>query len=242
MSAISPRPIDPPKELTPQHDGRPLVTIEHVKEHPDVQALIKAADSAMEAQGYTEHGFRHVGLVSRIAQNILLRLERSERQAELAAIAGYLHDIGNTINRFDHATTGAILAKDILLPLGMRWDELATVLGAIGNHEERIGEPISDVSAALIIADKSDVHRTRVRHQNPLTFDIHDRVNFASQRSFARVDGAARTVTLDIAIDTEQASLADYFNIFLNRMALIKRSCDFIGVEFRLEINRTRMI
>ena len=223
-------------------DEREPVTIERVKEHPDVHSLIKAADAAMEAQGYTEHGFRHVGLVSRIAQNILLRLDRSERQAELAAIAGYLHDIGNTINRHDHATSGAILAKDILLPMGMCWDELATVLGAIGNHEERIGEPISDVSAALIIADKSDVHRTRVRHQNPLSFDIHDRVNFASQRSFVRVEGAARTLTLDIAIDTEQASLADYFNIFLKRMSLIKRSCDFLGVEFRLEMNRTRMI
>ena len=231
-----------PNELLISREERANVSIEQIREHPDVHALIKSADAAMEAQGYTEHGFRHVGLVSRIAQNILLRLERPERQAELAAIAGYLHDIGNTINRFDHATTGALIAKDLLLPLGMRWDELALVLGAIGNHEERIGEPVSDISAALIIADKSDVHRTRVRHQNPLTFDIHDRVNFASQRSFVRVDGAAQTLTLDIAIDTEQASLADYFNIFLNRMTLIKRSCDLLGVEFRLEMNRTRMI
>lgn len=219
-----------------------LVTLDQVKEKPDAQALIRAADDQLGALGYTEHGFRHAGLVANIAQNVLLRLGRPERQAQLAAIAGYLHDIGNVVNRQDHATAGALVARDLLREMGMRWDELALVVGAIGNHEERIGEPASDVSAALIIADKSDVHRTRVRNQNPLTFDIHDRVNSASQRSFVRVNDHDKTITLEITIDKEQASLADYFNIFLPRMMFIKRSSDFLGVQFRLEINQTRML
>jgi metal-dependent HD superfamily phosphatase/phosphodiesterase len=218
------------------------VTFDQLKDHPSIHALIRAADEALGAQGYTEHGFRHAGLVAHIAHNILVRLDRPERQAHLAAIAGYLHDIGNVVNRFDHATSGALLAKDILLSQGLRWDDLAVVMGAIGNHEERIGEPVSDASAAVIIADKSDVHRTRVRNTNPLTFDVHDRVNYAAQRSFVRVNEQDRTLTLELTIDTSQASLADYFNIFSSRMMFIKRSCDFLGVQFRLEINQTRII
>ena len=128
------------------------ITLELVKEHPDVHALIKSADDALGVQGFTEHGFRHAGLVSHIAQNVLVRLERPERRARLAAIAGYLHDIGNVVNRADHATAGALIAKDLLLGMGMHWDDLALVVGAIGNHEERIGEPVSDISAAVIIA------------------------------------------------------------------------------------------
>ena len=218
------------------------ITIETLKDNPEVHALIRAADEQLGAMGYTEHGFRHMSLVAHIAHNVLIRLDRSERQAQLAAVAGYLHDIGNLVNRVDHAAAGALIAKDLLRGLGMRWDELAIVLGAIGNHEERVGEPVSDVSAAIIIADKSDVHRTRVRNQNPLTFDVHDRVNYASQRSFVRVNAQEKTLTLELTIDTELASLADYFNIFLTRMMFIKRSCDFLGVQFRLEINQTRMI
>lgn len=219
-----------------------LVTLEQIRENPDVHALIKGADDQLGVMGYTEHGFRHAGLVASIAYNVLLRLDRPERQAQLAAIAGYLHDIGNVVNRVDHAAAGAILAKDLLRGMGMRWEEVSLVIGAIGNHEERVGEPVSDVSAALIIADKSDVHRTRVRNQNPLSFDVHDRVNFASQRSFVRVNDQDKTLTLEITIDTGQASLADYFNIFLTRMTFIKRSCDLLGVTFRLEINQTRLI
>lgn len=223
-------------------NGSKLITIETLRDNPEVHAMIRAADDQLGVMGFTEHGFRHVGLVANIAQNILLRLGRPERMAQLAAVAGYLHDIGNLVNRTDHAATGALLAKDLLRDMGMRWDELALVLGAIGNHEERVGEPAGDISAAIIIADKSDVHRTRVRNPNPLTFDIHDRVNYASQRSFVRVDAAEKTLTLELTIDTEHASLADYFNIFLTRMMFIKKSCDQLGVQFRLEINQTRMI
>jgi uncharacterized protein len=219
-----------------------MMNLDQLKENPEVQALIKAADDQLGVIGFTEHGFRHAGLVAHIAQNVLLRLGQPERHAQLAAIAGYLHDIGNVVNREDHATTGAVLAKQFLAEMGMPWGEVALVLGAIGNHEERVGEPVSDVSAAVIIADKSDVHRTRVRNPNPITFDIHDRVNYASQRSFVRVNEHERTVTLEIAIDTEQASLADYFNIFLPRMMFIKRACDLLTAQFRLEINGTRMI
>lgn len=223
-------------------EPRGLVTVEMVKDSAEVHALIRASDEQLAVQGYTEHGFRHVGLVAHIAQNIMLRLGRPPRHAELAAIAGYLHDIGNTVNRQDHATSSALIAKDLLRGMGMRWDEVAIVLGAIGNHEERTGEPVSAVSASVIIADKSDVHRTRVRNQTPQTFDIHDRVNFAAQRSFVRVSDDDKTVALELTIDTEQASVADYFNIFLSRMMYIKRSCDLLGVQFRLEINQTRMI
>lgn len=229
-------------EIPRSDEPRGLVTLEMVKDSPEVHALIRAADEQLAVQGYTEHGFRHVGLVSHIAQNILLRLDRPPRHAELAAIAGYLHDVGNTVNRADHATASALIAKDLLREMGMRWDELAIVMGAIGNHEEKMGEPVSAVSAAVIIADKSDVHRTRVRNLAPQTFDIHDRVNFAATRSFVRVSDDDKTVTLELTIDTEQASVADYFNIFLSRMMYIKRSCDLLGVQFRLEINQTRMI
>jgi uncharacterized protein len=229
-------------EVPKPDESHGLVTIEMVKDNPEAHALIRAADEQLAVQGYTEHGFRHVGLVAHIAQNILLRLDHPARHAELAAIAGYLHDIGNTVNRHDHATASALIAKDLLRAMGMRWDELAVVLGAIGNHEERIGEPVSPASAAVIIADKSDVHRTRVRNQSPQTFDIHDRVNSAAERSFVRVSDDDKTVTLELTIDTEQASVADYFNIFLPRMMFIKRSCDLLAVQFRLEINQTRMI
>ena len=228
--------------MVKMEENHVLVTLDQLREDPEVHALIKAADEQLGAQGYTEHGFRHAGLVAHIAHNVLARLGKPERQAQLAAIAGYLHDVGNVVNRFDHATTGALIARDILSRMEMRWDELAVVMGAIGNHEERIGEPVGDASAAVIIADKSDVHRTRVRNPNPLTFDIHDRVNYAAQRSFVRVSEQDKTVTLEITIDTTQASLADYFNIFSSRMMFIKRACDFLGARFRLEINQTRMI
>lgn len=218
------------------------VTLDSLRENPKVQAYIKAADEQLATMGYTEHGFRHAGLVAHIAQNVLLRLGFPERSAQLAAVAGYLHDMGNLINRYDHAAAGALLAMEILNEMRMPLSEVAIVAGAIGNHEERIGEPVSQVSAALIIADKSDVHRSRVRNPNPATYDIHDRVNAASQRSFVRVDNESRQVVLEITTDTTIASLADYFEIFLDRMLFIKRSCEFLNAEFHLEINHTRLL
>lgn len=219
-----------------------MVTLEDVRSNPTIQKLIKVADEHLGAQGYTEHGQRHGSLVSHIAENILARLGYDRRTVELAAIAGYLHDIGNVANRQDHATAGAAVALNLLLQMGMDAEEAGVVAGAIGNHEERIGEPISPVSAAVIIADKSDVHRTRVRNPNPATFDIHDRVNDAAQHSFVRLDSERRLVVLELTIDQTKASVVDYFEIFLSRMLFIRKSAQFLGCGFQLFINRTQML
>lgn len=220
----------------------PVITIEAIRASSKINALIRVADDQLGVQGYTEHGHRHANLVSHISENILTRLGHSARAAELAAIAGYLHDIGNLVNRKDHAVAGGTIALSLLLDLGMEPGAAGIVAGAVGNHEERVGEPVSAVSAAVIIADKSDVHRTRVRNENPLTFDIHDRVNFASQHSFVRVDADRRLITLELTIDPEKASVVDYFEIFLSRMLFIRKAATFLKCEFRLVINKTRML
>ena len=163
------------------------ITLEAIKADPYVQALIDAGNRHLAAIGYTEHGLRHVALVAHIASNILEKMAYPARECELAAIAGYLHDIGNAVNRVSHAQTGAILAAGILERQGMPPEDIASVIGAIGNHDELDGNPVNNISAALILADKSDVHRSRVRNSDLATFDIHDRVNYAVKRSFLRV-------------------------------------------------------
>lgn len=219
-----------------------LVTADEVRANPKVQALIRVADDQLGEQGYTEHGHRHANLVSHISENILLRLGYSPSVTELAAIAGYLHDIGNVVNRQDHASAGGVIALNLLLEMGMDAGDAGVVAGAVGNHEERVGEPVSAIAAAVIIADKSDVHRTRVRNPNPVTFDIHDRVNFASQHSFVRVDAEKRVISLELTIDTERASVLDYFEIFLSRMLFIRKAANFLKCEFQLIINKHRML
>lgn len=221
---------------------KPLLSVDDVRANPVVHKLVKVADEHLSAQGYTEHGQRHANLVSHIAGNILARLGYAPRTVELAQIAGYLHDIGNVANRQDHATAGATIALNVLLQMGMDPEEAAIVAGAVGNHEERLGEPISPVSAAVIIADKSDVHRTRVRNPNPALFDIHDRVNDAAQHSFVRIDPERRLVILELTIDQAKASVVDYFEIFLSRMLFIRKSAQFLGCGFQLFINRTQML
>ena len=218
------------------------VTFENVRADAEVQVFIRKADENLEQLGYTEHGTRHAGLVAKIARNILLRLGRPEREAELAAIAGYLHDLGNGINRVDHGIAAALLAQHVLLRLGMDYEECAEVMCAIGNHEESYGEAVSNLSAALILADKSDVHSSRVRTIDPTTYDIHDRVNHASQRSFVTVDAEAKTITLELTIDAAAVSVMDYFEIFLSRMVMCRRAAKFLGCDFRLLINETRLI
>jgi putative nucleotidyltransferase with HDIG domain len=220
----------------------PLVTFDSLRHDLLVQAFIRRADAQLGVLGYTEHGQRHTSLVANIARNILQRLGYPERTCELAAVAGYLHDIGNCVNRRDHATAGALMAKDILLGHGMDADEVAIVMGAIGNHEESTGDPVGEISAAINIADKADVHRSRVRETNPTKFDIHDRVNYASQHSFVRVDGEHKRIDLEVSIDTSIAPLMDYFEIFLARMMFIRRAVQFLGCEFRLTINRHRIL
>ena len=247
--ATAPIPGIPPAEpntldtlTTEKEAGSPLITFESLRKDAEVQAFIRRADAQLGVMGFTEHGNRHTSLVANIARNTLQRLGYPERTCELAAVAGYLHDIGNCVNRRDHATVGALMAKDILVARGMDVEEVAIVMGAIGNHEETTGDPVGEISAAVNIADKADVHRSRVRETDPLKFDQHDRVNYASQHSFVRVDGEHKRVELEMSIDTSIAPLMDYFEIFLHRMMFIRRAVDFLGCEFRLTINRNRIL
>lgn len=217
------------------------LTLVDLKEDPIVQGYIEGGNRHLEAIGFTEHGLRHVGLVSRIASNILEKLEYPQRTSELAAIAGYLHDIGNAVNRVSHAQTGAILASHILERHGMAPEEIATVIGAIGNHDEADGHPVNHVSAALILADKSDVHRSRVRNPDLSTFDIHDRVNYAVEHSFLRVYPKER-IALEITINTELCPVMDYFEIFMARMLLCRKAANFLDTHFELKINEVKLL
>jgi metal-dependent HD superfamily phosphatase/phosphodiesterase len=226
-----------PAELAPDR-----VTIDRVRDHPHVRPFLDAANQHLRLLGYTEHGLRHAGLVGAIAANVLGRLGYPPRQAELAAIAGLLHDIGNLINREMHGQAGALMAKDILLDLGMEISEVIPIMGAVGNHEEERGHAISPIAAALILADKADVHRSRVHNPNPETFDIHDRVNYAATHSFLRVVAETQRITLEITIDTSIASVMDYFEIFLSRMIMCRRAAEFLGCRFGLEINQSMLV
>jgi len=216
-----------------------LVTLKDVRSNPKVRKLIDGANEVMRAMGYTEHGHRHVGVVSSITRYIMENLGATAREVELGQIAGYLHDIGNVINRVDHPISGANIAFTILNEMGMDAVEIAPILGAIGNHEELVGTPISNMSAALIIADKSDVHYSRV--QNPIieTFDIHDRVNYAVQKSRVEMKPDEHSIELTLEIDTKQATVMEYFEIFLSRMVMCRRSADVIGYKFALNVNGT---
>jgi metal-dependent HD superfamily phosphatase/phosphodiesterase len=220
-----------------QSRGKPPVMVEDVERDAEVIALLRRANEQMAVLGYTEHGQRHARLVGNIAQNVLLWLGHPEREAELAGIAGYFHDIGNVIHRVHHARAGAMIARDILLRLGMDFDEIALIMGAIGNHEEERGDPVSEISAAVILGDKSDVHRSRVHNPDTLAFDIHDRVNFAVRRSFLRVEEDKKTITLELDIDTEVSRAAEYFEIFMSRMLFSRRAARFLGCRFALTIN-----
>lgn len=218
------------------------ITIKDIKESAEIRTFLEIAERQMEAQGYTEHSFRHVGLVSKTAGNILEDLGFGKREVELARIAGYMHDIGNAVNRVDHAHSGAILAYNILTGMGMDHKEAAEIMLAIGNHDENTGTAVSNISAALILADKSDVHRTRVRNTDFATFDIHDRVNYAVENSNISVDMEKKAAILELRIDTKICPLMDYFEIFLVRMTMNRRAADFLGLHFQLIINGTRLL
>lgn len=218
------------------------MTLEDVKNDDEVKVLIQTAEKQLTAMGYTEHGNRHVGIVSELAGRILSELGYSEREIELAKIAGYLHDIGNSINRVDHAHSGAILAYDILKRMGMPLEDAAEVMMAIGNHDELTGNAVSVISAALILADKSDVHRSRVRNENLTRFEIHDRVNYAVEDAKVYVDANESKVYLKLKIDTEICPVIKYFEIFLDRMLMCKRAAAFLNIWFHLEINGTILL
>jgi metal-dependent HD superfamily phosphatase/phosphodiesterase len=210
--------------------------------HRVISTYLELADQFTGQLGYTEHGFRHANLVGHIGYNILHRLGFEPRMAELAAIAGYLHDIGNVVARHDHPQTSALIALPILTELGMPTADIGLVIGAIGNHEEEMGHAVSPVSAAVVIADKSDVHHSRVRKDAQIDFDIHDRVNASAKHSFVRVDAEARTVTLELEIDTEISDVLEYFEIFLSRMMMCRRAAEGLGCKFRMTVNGATLL
>ena len=212
------------------------ITLEDVKSDADIRALIEATNQNLEVMGYTEHGLRHVGYVSRTTANILRELGYDERTVELGAITGWIHDIGNAINRKNHGLTGAGLAFGLLKNSGMDMTEIATVMGAIGNHEEETGIPVSPVSAALIIADKSDAHRSRVRRDRYDLKDIHDRVNMSIKKNSLVVDAKHRVIQLVICMD-ETSALMEYLQIYLSRMILSEKAAAYLGCSFELVIN-----
>jgi uncharacterized protein len=218
-----------------------LVTLEEIQQEPAINTFIASADKVMEGLGYTEHGYRHANLTSRIAYNVMSRLGNEGRMAQLAAIAGYLHDVGNMVARENHAQIGALLVYDVFKDR-MHHRDLALVMAAVGNHEEEGGEAVSPVSAAVILADKSDVHRSRVRKSAQIDFDIHDRVNYAAEQSFLRVDSSARTVTLELTIDTEISHVMEYFEIFLQRMMMCRRAAERLDCQFKLTINGATLL
>ncbi|MDK3162454.1 HD domain-containing protein [Kamptonema cortianum] len=215
------------------------ITLKEVKANPKVVALIDGANELLRSMGFTEHGHRHVGIVSGITRHIMDTINMPPREVELGQIAAYLHDIGNVVNRNDHPMIGASMAFTILNEMGMPPDEIAPVLGAIGNHEELAGTPVSIMSAALIVADKSDVHRSRV--QNPIeeTFDIHDRVNYAVVKSRVEMDKDEKMICLVLDIDTSFASVMEYFEIFLSRMIMCRKASAIFGYKFSLSANGT---
>jgi uncharacterized protein len=216
-----------------------LVTLKDVKANPKVRKLIDGANEVMKAMGYTEHGHRHVGVVTSITRYIMERLDTTQRELELAQIAAYLHDIGNVITRLHHPMHGGAIAFTILNEMGMDAGEMAPILGAIGNHEELTGGPVSAMSAALIIADKSDVHFSRVQNPIPESYDIHDRVNSAVRKSRVEMDREKRCIELTLEIDSTQATVMQYFEIFLSRMVMCRASAQTLGYKFALNANGT---
>lgn len=219
-----------------------MITIDDVKKNTQVTALIKKADEVLGEIGYTEHGQRHCSLAAKIAYNILIRLGKGERKAQQAAIAGYMHDIGNLINRDFHAQTSSVMSFSLLKEMGMDMEDITEIIAAIGNHDERDGFPVSDVSAAVILADKSDVHRSRVRNTDMIKVDIHDRVNYAAESSFLRIEKGEKVAKLEIKIDTSISQVMEYFEIFLSRMLVCKRAAEYLGLKFELVINDNKLL
>jgi putative nucleotidyltransferase with HDIG domain len=217
------------------------ITFEDVKNNEAIKTYIKKADESLIALGYTEHSFAHVTKVAETAADILLALGYSERDAELARIAGYLHDIGNVINRADHAQSGAVMAFRILDTMGCDPEEIATIITAIGNHDESTAFPVNPIAAALIIADKTDVRYTRVRNIDRSSFDIHDSVNFAVKESKLSYKKGEH-ITLTLTIDINECVVMDYFEIFLGRMKLCRKAAEKLGLTFKLIINGQSLI
>ena len=219
-----------------------MVTIDDVKKDGIIRAYIESADRVLGSRGYTDHSTGHTIKCADGVRELLCTLGYTQREVELGQIAGYMHDIGNVVNRYGHAHTGALIAMSQLERLGMDPAEIGVVTAAIGHHDEETSFPVSAVAAALILADKSDVRRSRVRNQDPETFDIHDRVNYAATRSNIKISKEEHTITLDICIDTEISSVMEYFEIFIKRMQICRCAANYFEYQFKLVINGTSLI
>ncbi|MCD6417233.1 HD domain-containing protein [bacterium] len=217
-----------------------MILLSDIKQNEKVKMLLTHADRNLCVIGYTEHGFRHADIVSERAGKLMCELGFDERRCQLAQIAGYLHDVGNVVNRRYHAHHSSHIVYDLLSEMGMPYDEVLDIVSAVGNHHEDDGDPISDICAALIIADKSDVHRSRVRNPNTVAFDIHDRVNYAARDSNIIVRNPD-TIELSILIDPDISSVMEYFKIFLDRMEISRKSAKLLGKKFELVINGVRL-
>lgn len=225
-----------------QEKEKKIITLDDVRQDEEVDTFVRLGNQYLGEMGFTEHGYRHLNLVVERGRRIMRELGFSERDVELTAIAAYLHDIGNVINRVGHSQSGAMLAYEILRRLGMPLEEISVIMAAIGNHDESCGTPVNAIAAALILADKSDVHRSRVRNPDVSTFDIHDRVNYAVEKSELRVDGSQRTITMELTIDIQICPVMEYFEIFLTRMVLCRRAAEFLNTRFGLLINHARLL
>jgi len=218
------------------------VTYQEIKKNEEINTYIRQADLALSALGFTEHSFAHVTLVAEKAGYILQTLGYPERTVELVKIAGYLHDIGNLVNRVEHSQSGAIMAFRILDHLNFPPDEIGQIVSAIGNHDEGTGVPVSALAAALILADKSDVRRNRVRNQDISNFDIHDRVNYSVTKSELKINESHTLIKLKLSVDTRYGSVMDYFEIFLQRMILCRKAAEKLGMQFKLMINEQQLM
>ena len=214
-----------------------MLTFQDVKNNVTIRTYIQRADEALIALGYTEHSFGHVTHVAETAGYILKTLNYPERTVEVARIASYLHDIGNVVNRVEHSQSGAIMAFRLLDHMDCDPEEIATIITAIGNHDEGTGQPVNAVAAALILADKADVRRSRVRNRDKAAFDIHDRVNYSVTKSWLEISEDRTEIKLDLTVDTEYSSIMDYFEIFMQRMLLCRKAAEHLGLKFRLTIN-----
>ena len=219
-----------------------MLTYETIRNNEAIQTYITRADESLAALGFTEHSFPHVCHVADMAGYILTTMGYEDRTVELAKIAGYLHDIGNLVNRSEHSQSGAVMAWTLLQNMGCDPGELATIVTAIGNHDEGTGVPVNPVAAALILADKADVRRSRVRNQEVSTFDIHDRVNYSVKKSELKINSDRTLVKLKLTVDTRYGSVMDYFEIFMGRMILCRKAAERLGLQFKLIINEQQLI
>ena len=218
------------------------ITFKDIKTSKEVNTYIKQADTTLEVLGFTEHSFVHTNKCAEVAGKLLQDLGYSDNEIELAKIAAYMHDIGNVINRTDHAQSGAVMAFRILDKMGMKPEDTAAIITAIGNHDEKTAYPVNAIAAAVILADKTDVRRSRVRCQDAVYFDIHDRVNYAVEKTELKLNHEEKTLTVYFTIDTKISSVMDYFEIFLDRMLLCRKAANFFGLKFKININGSNLL